>query len=71
MSGVDRTLRTLARELDGQPASLHSVIVAIVVAILKPRTIADRLRRAKRALKAINAEEASEKAIRTTRKVSP
>lgn len=64
MSGVDRTLRTLARELDGQPASLHSVIVAIVVAILKPRTVADRLRRAKRALTALNAEDASEQAIR-------
>lgn len=70
MSGVDRTLRTLARELDGQPASLHSVIVAIVVAILKPRTIADRLRRAKRALTALNAEDASEQAIRRTGRAS-
>lgn len=64
MSGVDRTLRTLARELDGQPASLHSAIVALVMAILKPRTLADRIRRADRALKVINAEDASEKAIR-------
>lgn len=70
MSGVDRTLRTLARELDGQPASLHSVIVAIVVAILKPRTVADRLRRAKRALTALNAEDASEQAIRRTGRAS-